>query len=82
MVPGAEVPPHYDSLIAKIIAHGPDRAACLDRLLGALRELRVEGITVNADLHRLVLSDPAFRQGGVTIHYLEKRLEAEREIAA
>ncbi|RVT95591.1 acetyl-CoA carboxylase biotin carboxylase subunit [Rhodovarius crocodyli] len=82
MVSGAEVPPHYDSLIAKIIAHAPTREACLDRLLGALRELRVEGITVNADLHRLVLSDHAFRQGGVTIHYLEKRLEAEREAAA
>ena len=79
---GTEVPAHYDSLLAKIIAHGPDRQSCLDRMLGALAELRVEGVTVNTALHRSVLAEPAFRQGGVSIHYLERRLAAEEESTA
>jgi acetyl-CoA carboxylase, biotin carboxylase subunit len=74
MVPGAEVPPHYDSLIAKIVASGTDRAECIARMKSALAELRVEGVDVNADLHGFILEDPAFEQGCVSIHYLEERL--------
>jgi len=73
------VPPHYDSLIAKIVASGTDRAECIARMKSALAELRVEGITVNADLHRFILEDAAFEAGGVTIHYLEERLRRRAE---
>ncbi|MBS0517088.1 MAG: acetyl-CoA carboxylase biotin carboxylase subunit [Proteobacteria bacterium] len=74
MAPGAEVPPHYDSLIAKIVTSGTDRAQCIARMKAALAELQVEGIDVNAELHRFVLEDETFEKGGVTIHYLEQRL--------
>lgn len=79
MVSGADVPPHYDSLIAKIVASGTDRAECIARMKSALAELRVEGITVNADLHSFILEDAAFEAGGVTIHYLEERLRRRVE---
>jgi len=80
MVSGADVPPHYDSLIAKIVASGMDRAECIARMKSALAELRVEGVTVNADLHRFVLEDATFEKGGVTIHYLEERLRHRAEV--
>jgi acetyl-CoA carboxylase biotin carboxylase subunit len=79
MVSGADVPRQNDSLIAKPIASGTDRAECIARMKSALAELRVEGITVNADLHRFVLEDAAFGAGGVTIHYLEERLRRRAE---
>lgn len=60
---GYTVPPHYDSLIAKLIAHAPDRAACIAKLEAALGELVVEGIKTTAPLHQAVLADPAFRRG-------------------
>jgi acetyl-CoA carboxylase biotin carboxylase subunit len=71
---GADVPPHYDSLIAKIISSGRDRAECIARMKAALAELRVDGVKVNADLHRFVLDQPAFVEGGVSIHFLERQL--------
>ncbi len=79
MVSGADVPPHYDSLIAKIVTSGTDRAECIARMKSALAELRVEGVTVNTDLHRFILEDAAFEAGGVTIHYLEQRLRRHAE---
>ncbi len=79
MVPGADVPSHYDSLIAKIIASGMNRAECITKMKAALTELRVEGITVNTDLHRFILDDEAFKKGAVTIHYLEERLRGFAE---
>jgi acetyl-CoA carboxylase biotin carboxylase subunit len=79
MAPGAEIPPHYDSLIAKIVAFGTNRAECIARMKSALAELQVEGIAVNTDLHRFVLEDAAFEKGGVTIHYLEERLRRRAE---
>ena len=68
------VPPHYDSLIAKIITHGRDRASALARMRNALDELVIEGIKTNTDLHRELVRDGEFRRGGVSIHYLEKKL--------
>ncbi len=69
------VPPHYDSLIAKIISFGEDREIALKRMRQALDELVVDGIRTNADLHRDLVRDAGFRKGGVNIHYLEKRLK-------
>ncbi|HLS98729.1 MAG TPA: acetyl-CoA carboxylase biotin carboxylase subunit [Porticoccaceae bacterium] len=71
---GYSVPPHYDSLIAKVITHGSDRPTALARMRNALDELIVEGIKTNTDLQRDLVTDAGFKQGGVNIHYLEKKL--------
>jgi len=72
---GYTVPPYYDSLIAKIICHGETRPLALARMRQALEELVVEGIRTNTPLHRDLVRDRAFKAGGVSIHYLESRLE-------
>ena len=72
---GYTVPPHYDSMIAKIITWGDNREIALSRMRNALDELVVDGIRTNADLHRDLVRDAAFREGGVSIHYLEKKLK-------
>ncbi len=71
---GYSVPPYYDSLIAKVISHGASRPEALARMRNALDELIVEGIKTNTDLHRDLVTDGGFMQGGVNIHYLEKKL--------
>jgi acetyl-CoA carboxylase biotin carboxylase subunit len=71
---GYTVPPYYDSLVAKIISYGEDRGTALRRMRQALEELVVEGIRTNAELHRELVRDSEFARGGVSIHYLEKRL--------
>jgi acetyl-CoA carboxylase, biotin carboxylase subunit len=72
---GYTVPPFYDSLIAKIISYGEDRSIALRRMRQALDELIVEGIRTNTPLHRDLVRDKAFAAGGVSIHYLESKLE-------
>ncbi|MGO2131471.1 MAG: acetyl-CoA carboxylase biotin carboxylase subunit [Halomonas sp.] len=71
---GYTVPPHYDSLIGKLITWGVDRETALIRMRNALDELLVEGINTNVDLHKELVRDGYFQQGGVNIHYLEKKL--------
>ena len=71
---GYEVPPFYDSMIGKIIAHGNDRHTALSRMKTALSEMVIEGIKSNIPLHQEVLQHSAFEKGGTNIHYLEKRL--------
>ncbi len=68
------VPSHYDSLIGKVIAHGDTRAQALVKMGVALSEMVVEGIQTNIPLHRELVSDAKFIEGGVNIHYLEKKL--------
>jgi len=70
---GARVPPFYDSLVAKIIAHGPDRAAALARLERALAATRLEGIATNLAFQASLLDDPAFAAGGVDTGWLARR---------
>ena len=72
---GYTVPPYYDSMIAKLVAHGEDRATALARMRGALAEIVIDGIKTNIPLHRDICSDCAFIAGGADIHYLEKKLE-------
>ncbi|MFT4613389.1 MAG: acetyl-CoA carboxylase biotin carboxylase subunit [Bacteroidia bacterium] len=72
---GYTVPPFYDSLIAKIITYGEDRDVALAKMRQALDELVIEGIKTNTQLHRDLVRDAAFRAGGVSIHYLESKLE-------
>ncbi len=78
MYQNCTVPPYYDSLIAKIIAHGDTRAQALSRMRIALSEMVVEGIKTNIPLHQELLNDPGFIEGGTSIHYLEEKLARER----
>jgi acetyl-CoA carboxylase biotin carboxylase subunit len=71
---GYSVPPYYDSMIGKLITHGPDRDIAIARMRNALAELVVEGIKVNTALHQEILAHSAFQGGGLDIHYLERRL--------
>ncbi len=71
---GYRVPPHYDSLIGKLIAHGDDRAAALARMRQALREMIIAGIASNTPLHQRIVDDAGFQSGGVNIHYLQEHL--------
>ncbi|MBY0579922.1 MAG: acetyl-CoA carboxylase biotin carboxylase subunit [Burkholderiales bacterium] len=68
------VPPHYDSMIGKVIAFGDTREQAFARMRSALSEMIVEGIETNIPLHRQLLLDAAFIRGGVSIHYLEQKL--------
>ena len=68
------VPPHYDSMIGKIIVYGDNREHALARMRTALGETVVEGIQTNIALHRELMMDPGFITGGTNIHYLEEWL--------
>ena len=76
---GYTIPPHYDSMIGKIIVHGETREDALARLEIALAEMRVEGVTTNLSLHQDIVADPAFREGSVDIHFLENWLRTREE---
>ena len=71
---GYQVPPYYDSLIAKLITHGEDRKTAIARMTTALNEMVIEGIRSNIPLHEEICNHAAFKAGGTDIHYLEKRL--------
>ena len=73
------VPPHYDSMIAKLLARGDTREQAIRRMRIALSEMAVEGIQTNLPLHRELLADANFVTGGTSIHYLENRL-AQRKL--
>ncbi|MEK7875238.1 MAG: acetyl-CoA carboxylase biotin carboxylase subunit, partial [Pseudomonadota bacterium] len=68
------VPPHYDSLIGKLIAYGDTREQAIARMGIALSEAAVEGIQTNLPLHIDLLQDAAFLRGGTSIHHLEQKL--------
>ncbi len=78
---GYKVPPNYDSMIGKLIVHGPDRETAIERMRVALSETVVEGIKTNIPLQQRIMRDKGFQAGGQNIHYLEKRL-AERKTKA
>ena len=71
---GYTVPPHYDSMIGKLITWGDTRETAIARAKMALRELVIEGISTNIELHQDLLNDPVVNQGGMDIHYLEHKL--------
>jgi acetyl-CoA carboxylase biotin carboxylase subunit len=73
---GYFVPPNYDSMIGKLICYGDTRSQAIARMSVALSEMVVEGIQTNIPLHRELMVDEKFVQGGTSIHYLEKRLAA------
>ncbi|MEE8528108.1 MAG: acetyl-CoA carboxylase biotin carboxylase subunit [Gammaproteobacteria bacterium] len=71
---GYRVPPYYDSMIGKLIAHGDTREIAIARMQIALDEIIIEGIKTNIPLHQEICNLGAFKAGGTDIHYLEKRL--------
>ncbi len=71
---GYTVPPHYDSMIGKVITHGDSRDTAIARMQGALSEMVIEGIRSNIALQKDIMYDAAFKAGGADIHYLEKKL--------
>mgnify|MGYP003321730983 FL=1 len=71
---GYKVPSHYDSMIGKLICYGATREQAIARMQIALSEMLIEGIKTNVPLHRDLMEDLAFKEGGVTIHYLEQKL--------
>ncbi|MEC9408241.1 MAG: acetyl-CoA carboxylase biotin carboxylase subunit [Abyssibacter sp.] len=71
---GYRVPPHYDSMVGKLIAYGDSRESALARMRQALSEMVVEGIQTNLKLHEQIMLDPGFVAGGVHIHHLETLL--------
>src|SRR5690606_33352079 len=75
---GYRVPANYDSMIGKLIVHGPDRATAIARMRVALSEMVVDGIKTNIPLQQRIMGDGGFQAGGQNTHYLEKRL-AERK---
>ncbi|MDP5008271.1 MAG: acetyl-CoA carboxylase biotin carboxylase subunit, partial [Glaciimonas sp.] len=74
---GYFVPPHYDSMVGKVISYGATREQAIKRMQIALSEMVVEGIQTNIPLHRELMVDARFIEGGTNIHYLEHKL-AER----
>ena len=72
---GYEVPPFYDSLIAKLVTYGNSRKEALIKMKNALDEILIEGINTNIPLHQDLVNDIEFQKGCVSIHYLEQKLD-------
>ncbi len=72
---GYRIPPNYDSMIGKLIVHAPDRATCIERLKGALREFKIGPVKTTIPLHLKLLDHPDFRAGSHDIHYVERWLK-------
>ena len=71
---GYNVPPHYDSMIGKVITFGENRANTIIKMQNALDEMVIDGIKTNIPLQRKIMNDKTFKKGGMNIHYLEKML--------
>ena len=71
---GCAISPYYDSLVAKLMAHGRDRKEAIARMRRCLDVMVVDGIKTNIPLHQELCQDAAFLLGGTDIHYLEKKL--------
>ena len=69
---GYSVPPHYDSLVAKLVVHAANRERAIARMRRALEEMVVDGIETTLPLHRRIMADPEFQAGDYTIHWLER----------
>ncbi|MDR0601962.1 MAG: ATP-grasp domain-containing protein [Treponema sp.] len=74
---GCTIPPHYDSMAAKLIVHGPTRDRALARMDRALSELRIEGIKTNRDEQRRIIADKTFRSGNFGTSFYEKIMKEE-----
>ena len=79
---GSVVPPFYDSLLAKLIVHGTDRADALARARAALELLRIDGVTTTVPVHQALLADPEFAAGGVDTQFFERFLTRDLAVAS
>ena len=71
---GYNVPPHYDSMIGKVITFSETRTKAIIKMQNALDEMVIDGIKTNIPLQRKIMTDKTFKKGGMNIHYLEKML--------
>ena len=78
---GYEVPPYYDSLVAKVLVHAPTRLEAIRRMRRALEELVIEGYPTNAALAHLIMHDPEFVRGQYDTSFLDRNLEKLLELA-
>jgi len=78
----ATIPPHYDSMIAKVIVHGRDRAEAIARMKRTLEMSVVEGIRTSIPLHLKILNDPDFVAGRLSTHFMERFMPAKKPVAA
>ncbi|MDR2097858.1 MAG: acetyl-CoA carboxylase biotin carboxylase subunit, partial [Spirochaetaceae bacterium] len=69
---GAEVPPYYDSMIAKLIVHAENRDAAIARMDRALSELIIDGVKTNTDIQKLIINHPVFRSGSFDTSFYER----------
>jgi acetyl-CoA carboxylase biotin carboxylase subunit len=76
---GYQIPPYYDSLIAKLIVHGQTRADCIQRLRRTLDEFVISGIQTTIPLHKRLVNEPDIISGNYDIHWLEKFLKAAED---
>ena len=76
-----EIPPYYDSLVAKVIAHGATRDESIRRMDRALRTFIVEGIKTSIPLHLEVLMSEGFRSGDISTGFLESLLQLKTKLA-
>lgn len=72
---GYKVPPHYDSLVAKLVVYGHTRAECIKRVERALKEFVIEGVETIIPLHQRLAQEPDIQSGSYDIHWLEKKLK-------
>jgi len=77
---GYVIPPHYDSMLAKLICYGKDRREALDRMARALDEFMIRGIKTTIPLHQLILKDPNFRRGRYSTSFIERLLTTPQPI--
>jgi acetyl-CoA carboxylase biotin carboxylase subunit len=78
---GSRVPPYYDSLLGKVIAHGPDRNTALKRLRSAIAAVCIVGVQTNLSFHAMLLANPEFLAGGVDTGFVERLLEDRQTLA-
>jgi acetyl-CoA carboxylase biotin carboxylase subunit len=77
---GYTIPPHYDSMIAKLICYGRDRRTAMDRMSRALDEFMIRGVKTTIPLHKLILKDPNFRRGRYSTAFVERLLAASQPL--
>src|SRR5688500_12077686 len=79
---GCTISPYYDSLVAKLMTHGRDRAEAIARMRRSLEVMVVEGIKTNIPLHLKILEDPDFRAGRIDTRFMERYQAAPRQVPA
>ena len=77
---GYTIPPHYDSMIAKLICYGRDRRTAMDRMARALDEFMIRGVKTTVPLHKLILKDPNFRRGRYSTSFVDRLLAASQPL--